>query len=184
MKRYLLPFLCLLATPAAAQDAGLEAWRKIHDVFAHPRCANCHVGPDHIPIWSGESYGPKARPHGMNISGGASRKGAELVPCAACHTHYNVPLPHGAPGAHNWQLPPVEMQWWGKTSAQICEQIKDPRRNGGRTIAKIAEHVEHDKLVHWGWEPGPGREVPPHAIADVVAYLKQWDTAGAPCPPQ
>jgi hypothetical protein len=170
------------ATPALPQDAGPDAWRKIHEVFSHPRCANCHVGPDHVPIWSGAGYGPKPRPHGMNITGGASRKGSETLPCGSCHTHHNSQLPHGPPGAHVWLLPPVEMQWFGKSSAEICAQIKDPARNGDRTIAKVVEHIEHDALVHWGWAPGPGREPAPHSIAQLVEYLKQWDAAGAPCP--
>jgi hypothetical protein len=178
--------LLLVAAPALASalanDSGLEAWAKIHAVFSHPRCANCHVGPDHVPIWSGPSYGPKARPHGMNITGGASRRGAEAIACSACHTHHNSPLPHGPPGAHVWLLAPVEMQWFGKSSAEICAQIKDPARNGGRTIAKVADHIEHDALVHWGWAPGPGREPAPNSVARLVDYLKQWDAAGAPCP--
>jgi hypothetical protein len=33
-------------------------------------------------------------------------------------------------------------------------QIKHPARNGNRTIAQIAEHIEHEPLVHWGWTPG------------------------------
>ena len=188
MIRYGLALL-LMATPALAQGTGLEAWRKIHEVFSHPRCSNCHVGPDHVPIWSGASYGTKARPHGMNISGSASRKGAEHIPCSSCHTHNNSQLPHGPPGAppprHGadwWRLPPVEMQWFGKSSAEICAQIKDPARNGGLTIPKVAEHIEHDPLVHWGWKPGPGREPAPYSITQLVEYLKQWEAADAPCP--
>ena len=186
MMRYLL-LLAVVATPAIAQDKSLEAqglqlWGKIHEVFSHPRCANCHVGPDHVPIWSGPSYGPKARPHGMNIHGGASRIGAEHIACSACHTQHNAQVPHGPPGAKVWLLPPVEMQWFGKSSAEICAQIKDPARNGGRTIAKVAEHIDHDALVHWGWTPGPGREPAPRSIAQLVEHLKQWDVAGAPCP--
>ena len=56
MTRYVLVIL-LIAGPALAQDPGLAAWSKIHEVFSHPRCANCHVGPDNMPIWSGSSYG-------------------------------------------------------------------------------------------------------------------------------
>ena len=181
MIRYVVAML-LMATPALAQDTGLAVWSKIYEVFSHPRCANCHVGPDNVPIWSGPSYGPKTRPHGMNINGGASRIGAEHIACSSCHTHRNSQLPHGPPGAAVWLLPPVSMQWLGKSSAEICAQIKDPARNGDRTIAKIADHIEHDALVHWGWAPGPGREPAPFSAAQVVEFLKQWDAAGAPCP--
>ena len=175
MIRYVVAML-LMATPALAQDTGLAVWSKIYEVFSHPRCANCHVGPDNVPIWSGPSYGPKTRPHGMNINGGASRIGAEHIACSSCHTHRNSQLPHGPPGAAVWLLAPVSMQWLGKSSAEICAQIKDPARNGDRTIAKIADHIEHDALVHWGWEPAP------FSAAQVVEFLEQWDAAGAPCP--
>jgi hypothetical protein len=119
----------------------------------------------------------------MNINGGTSRLGAEHIACNSCHTQHNSQVPHGPPGAHVWLLPPVEMQWFGISSAEICAQIKDPARNGGRTVvAKIAEHIETDGLVHWGWAPGPGREPAPYSMSQLVAYLKQWDAAGAPCP--
>ena len=121
----------VMAPPAGAQENGLELWAKIYSVFSHPRCANCHVGPDNIPRWSGNSYG-EPRPHGMHVSAGDSRIGAELMPCATCHGRRNSELPHGPPGAEKWLLPPVEMQWWEKSSREICAQIKDPARNGGR----------------------------------------------------
>lgn len=123
MIRHVLAML-LMVGPALAQDAGLEAWTRIHEVFSHPRCANCHVGPDNVPMWSGLSYGPKARPHGMNIKGGASRKGAEYIACTACHTHHNSQVPHGPPGAHVWQLPPASMQWFASRAPRSALRSK------------------------------------------------------------
>jgi hypothetical protein len=181
MMRHLL-LLVAMATPAIAQDNGPGLWSKIHEAFSHPRCSNCHVGPDNVPIWSGSSYGPKMRPHGMNINGGASRVGAEHIACNTCHTQHNSEVPHGPPGANVWLLPPVEMQWFGKSSAEICAQIKDATRNGGRNVRQVAEHIEHDRLVHWGWAPGPGREPAPYSKTQLTEFLKQWDAAGAPCP--
>lgn len=181
MIRYVLPML-IVATPALPQDAGSALWDKIYEVFSHPRCANCHVGSDNVPMWSGPSYGPKARPHGMNINGGASRFGAEWIACNTCHTEHNSPLPHGPPGAHAWLLPPVEMQWFGKSGAEICTQIKDPARNGDRTIARVAEHIAQEPLIQWGWSPGPGREPAPYSAAQLVEFVKKWDAADAPCP--
>src|SRR5262249_56203374 len=75
MIRYVLATL-LMTTSALAQDTGLALWGKIYEVFSHPRCANCHVGPDNAPMWSGPEYGPAARPHGMNVTGGGNRPGA------------------------------------------------------------------------------------------------------------
>jgi hypothetical protein len=181
MIRYVLAIL-LIATPALAQDQGLQIWRKIYEVFSHPRCANCHVGPDNVPMWSGSTYGPKPRPHGMNINAGTSRIGAEYVACSTCHGPHNSQVPHGPPGAAEWLLPPPEMQWFGSSSAEICAQIKDPARNGKRTIAKIAEHIEQAELVHWGWAPGPGREPAPYSPTQLAEFVKQWDAAGASCP--
>jgi hypothetical protein len=172
----------LTVTPAVAQDAGLTAWDKIYRVFSHPRCANCHVGEDNVPIWSGFNYDPDARPHGMNINAGPTRNGAGSIACNACHTRNNSLLPHGPPGAEGWLLAPIPMQWFGKSSAEICAQIKDPTRNGDRTIAKIAEHIEKEPLVLWGWRPGPGREPAPYSAAEVAAFLRDWETAHAPCP--
>jgi hypothetical protein len=74
------------------------------------------------------------------------------------------------------------MQWFDKSSAEICAQIKDEARNGKRTIAEVAKHIEDEPLVHWGWAPGPGREPAPYSVAELVELLKQWDAAGAPCP--
>ena len=173
----------IMAPPAGAQENGLELWAKIYSVFSHPRCANCHVGADNIPRWSGKNYG-EPRPHGMHVSAGDSRIGAELMPCGTCHGRRNSELPHGPPGAETWLLPPVEMQWWEKSSAEICAQIKDPARNGGRSLTQIAEHVGHDPLVLWGWAPGPGREPAPFSGAEAAAFIERWDAAGAPCPAQ
>jgi len=181
MIRYVFALL-LLATPAVAQDTGLAMWSKIHEVLSHPRCANCHVGPDNVPIWSGSTYGPKARPHGMNINAGASRTGAEHIACGTCHTPHNAQVPHGPPGAHRWLLPPASMQWFGKSSAEICAQIKDPARKGERTVAQLADHIRHEELVHWAWAPGPGREPPPYSAAQLAEFVQQWEAAGAPCP--
>jgi len=176
--------LVVMATPAFAQDTGLAAWNKIHEVFSHPRCAYCHVGPDNVPLVSLSESPANPRAHGMNINAGKSRVGSETVACNACHTPHNSPLPHGAPGAHVWALPPVEMQWFGKSSAEICAQVKDRARNGNRSIGDIADLVEHEGLVHYGWAPGPGREPAPYSATQLVEFIKQWDAAGAPCPAQ
>jgi len=177
-----ITLLLVLAYPAHAQDSGLETWRKIHEVFSHARCANCHVGSDGRPMWS-EPGRLSPRPHGMNINAGESRIGAETLPCGTCHGKTNAQTPHGPPGAEIWLLPPATMQWFGKTSAEICAQIKDPTRNGERHgIEKIAQHITDEKLVHWGWEPGPGRAPAPYSREQLVSFLRQWDKEGAPCP--
>ena len=160
---------------------GLALWGKIHEVFSHPRCVNCHVPDDNLPRWSGPSYG-QTRVHGMHINAGASRIGVGTVLCSTCHSTQNSELPHGPPGAELWLLAPVSMSWWEKSAAEICQQIKDPARNGGRDLAAVADHIEHDKLVHWGWDPGPGRESAPYSAVELVGFINEWAALGAPCP--
>ncbi len=167
---------------------GLEAWQRIEAVVTHPRCVNCHVGADNIPMWtiSGEN---KTRPHGMNINAGDSRIGAETVPCVSCHASSDTPNvapnmpPHvGLP----WQLAPVAFDWFEKTGAEICTQLRDPKRNGGRDAAGLVEHLHHDAKVKgfipWAWVPGPGRSVPPGNFETHVQDMTVWGAAGQPCP--
>ncbi|MFS2316738.1 hypothetical protein RMQ97_02260 [Maricaulis sp. D1M11] len=186
-----------LAAPALAQDDhvapepvasqvsledGLSAWNQIHEVFSHPRCANCHVGEDNIPRWSGPHYGDEPRNHGMFVNGDDSRFGVESITCTTCHATENAQVLHGPPGAEVWMLAPVEFVWWEKTSQEICEQVKDPERNGFRSIEDLAHHVEFDALVLWGWNPGPGREPAPYSASELASFVRTWGAAGAPCP--
>ena len=145
---------------SVSKAEGLEAWERIEAVVTHPRCANCHVGPDNIPMWTvaGEN---KTRPHGMNIGAGASRIGAETLVCSTCHMTSTAPneVPHAPPHIGiAWQLAPVEFVWFGKTGAEICVQMRDPKRNGGRDAAGLVEHLRHDAeqngFIAWSWNPG------------------------------
>lgn len=171
------------AVGSVSQIQGLEAFQRIYEVVSHPRCANCHVGPDNLPMWSGPSYG-ETRPHGMNIAAGDSRIGAEFIPCATCHTNVQIDLPHSAPAVadEDWQLAPVEFQWFGKSAAEICAQLRDPDRNGDRNALEIAEHVAHSTLVNWGWTPGGGRQPAPYRAQLHIDDVLIWGVAGMPCP--
>ncbi|MEM6422866.1 MAG: hypothetical protein AAF698_09775 [Pseudomonadota bacterium] len=176
------------AEGSVTREEGLASWAQFYEVASHPRCANCHVGADHVPMWSGPSYG-ETRPHGMNIVAGESRIGAETLLCSTCHTTLSEPrpganaIPHAPPKvAMAWALPPVEAAWFGKSSAYICEQLKDPERNGGRTIREVAEHLDHDLILHWAWEPGGTREPAPYSLQESMDFLMKWQAAGTPCP--
>ena len=70
----------------------------------------------------------------------------------------------------------------GAQSREICEQIKNPAKNGSGPFDDVADHVGHDALVLWGWNPGPGREPAPYSAAELVGFILQWDALGAPCP--
>lgn len=171
------------AAGSVSREEGLDAWSRIYEVTSHPRCSNCHVGADNIPMWSGPSYG-KARPHGMNINAGDSRIGAEYLQCSACHAYREGAndMPHAAPQvAMNWQLAPVEAEWFGKSTTEICNQLRDPDRNGGRDFNEIAGHLNHDLILHWAWSPGGGREPAPYSLQEHVNDILAWGVAGYPC---
>ena len=70
----------------------------------------------------------------------------------------------------------------GLALPEICAQLKDPTRNGGRTLAEIAEHAGRDPLVAWGWAPGVGRQRAPGTHATFGALMKAWVDTGAACP--
>lgn len=167
----------------ASRDEGLAAFNRIYEVASHPRCSNCHVGADNRPMWSGPSYG-ETRPHGMNINAGESRIGAETLPCATCHAVSDRlnDTPHAAPQvAMTWMLAPVEAEWFGKSEAEICTQLRDPDRNGGRDMLELASHLDHDLILHWAWNPGGGREPAPYSLQDHVNDILTWGVAGFPC---
>ena len=169
-------------------EEGLDNWARFYEVASHPRCSNCHVGADNRPMWSGPTYG-KTRPHGMNINADESRIGAEALACATCHVTLSEPdpdanaTPHTAPQvAAEWMLAPVEAEWFGKSSSHICKQLKDPERNGGRTIREVAAHLDHDVILHWAWNPGGNRQPAPHSLQEAMDALMKWAAAGTPCP--
>ena len=64
----------------------------------------------------------------------------------------------------------------------ICAQLKDRRRNGGKTLPQIVEHMAHDELVGWAWSPGAGRAPAPGTQEAFGALIKAWADSGAQCP--
>jgi hypothetical protein len=174
------------AAGSVSEQAGLEAWSRIYEVVSHPRCANCHVGVDNLPMWSGPSFG-ETRPHGMNIDAGLSRIGAEYLLCSTCHvntsaTNRGNDEPHAAPRvATVWRLAPVEAEWFGKSSEFICKQLRDPERNGRRDYMALAKHLGHDVILHWAWNPGGNRQPAPYSLQNHVDDILAWGVAGTPC---
>lgn len=154
------------AEGSVSTQEGLAAWDRVYEVASHPRCSNCHVGADNRPMWSGPSDG-KPRPHGMNVNGGESRIGVETLMCSTCHSlsEQENTRPHEAPRVGmSWQLAPVEAEWFGKTSEEVGAQLRNPDLNGDRTYLDIAQHLDHDLILHWAWAPGPGRTPTPHDL--------------------
>jgi hypothetical protein len=161
---------------ADARARAIALFEEAGKVFRSPRCLNCH------PAGEQPSQGDRMRPHQPLVVRGADGHGAPGLLCGACHGGENF-SPAGVPGNSHWGLAPASMALQERSPGQICEQIKDPRRNGGRDLAGLLEHVVTDSLIKWTWSPGPGRTPPPGTYAGFVALLQAWAEAGAHCPP-
>src|SRR5262245_47688772 len=144
-------------------------------VIQHPRCVNCHPAGDR-PMQNDDSH-----PHRPLVVRGVDGLGAIGMRCTTCHGETNFDPGH-VPGNPNWHLAPIEMAWFGKSLGAICEQIKDPERNGGKTLEQIVDHVTNDELVGWGWHPDPGRTPAPGTQKEFGALIKAWTETGAHCP--
>ncbi len=184
--------LLSLGGSAYAQDTGLRSvqsfavignttarsqalFSEAGKVIQSPRCMNCH------PVGDRPTQGDDRHPHQPPVVRGADNRGVTAMRCTTCHQAANFEA-SGVPGHPDWHLAPQSMAWQDKTLPQICEQIKDKRRNGGKTLAQIHEHMAHDGLVGWGWQPG-GDRVP--AAGSQVRFgelIQAWIATGAACP--
>lgn len=144
-------------------------------VLTHPRCMNCHPAGDR------PRQGDLRRPHQPPVVRGEDGFGLPALRCPVCHQQANFDSGR-VPGDPVWHLAPGEMGWEGKTVGQICAQIKDPARNGGRSLDDIVHHVGTDHLVGWAWAPGAGRQPAPGTQAQMGTLLDEWVKSGAVCP--
>lgn len=144
-------------------------------VLLHPRCVNCHPAGDR-PL-----QGEAGALHQPRVERGEHGEGVVGMRCGTCHHTANFD-PGRVPGAPNWHLAPREMAWEGLSLGEICAQLKDPLRNGGRDLEQIVHHMGHDALVGWGWEPGADREPAPGTQAAFAALIRAWADSGAVCP--
>ena len=151
-------------------------------VITHPRCMNCH------PRDNSPRQGEDMRMHNPPVVRyDESGMGAPGMRCTTCHGAENVQLVgvggiQSMPGHEPWHLAPASMGWIGLSNGEICEQLKDPERNGDRTLADIHEHMAEDGLVGWGWHPGEGREPAPGTQARFGKLTQAWIDTGAHCP--
>lgn len=143
-------------------------------VLGHPRCLNCHPADDAPRQRGGEMHEPP-------VARGPGDRGLPALECTSCHQSENGVL-NRVPGAPTWHVAPRAMAWRDRSLAQICEQLKDPKRNGGRTLAQVVEHAAQDRLVAWGWAPGADREPAPGTQAAFGALMAAWVESGAACP--
>nr|WP_090524553.1 Isoquinoline 1-oxidoreductase subunit [Paracoccus isoporae] len=194
-RAWLAGALLLWAAPIHAQEglSGPDAFSDIADeqtrsaalfeemgkVLTHPRCLNCH------PVTGGPTQGDDMQPHSPPVFRGEADFGAVGMNCSTCHSAENVEFVTEAgsiPGHEIWMLAPVSMGWQGLSLGEICAQIKDPARNGGKTLEEIHEHHAEDGLVGWGWHPGEGREPAPGSQEMFGQLTRAWIDTGAACP--
>jgi hypothetical protein len=160
---------------ADTQARSIVLFEEAGKVLQHPRCMNCH------PAGERPRQTDQRHLHQPLVVRGKDGHGAPGMTCATCHGGANFD-PSRVPGDPQWALAPASMAWEGKTVGEICAQLKDPRRNGGRDLAAILKHVTSDSLVLWAWQPGPGRTPAPGSNAEFGNVLKAWAETGAHCP--
>jgi hypothetical protein len=160
-------------------DRSRAIFAEIGKLLTNPRCMSCHPAGDH-PLQGADHH--EHRPRVWR-----SDAGKVGTHCVECHSDTNFTL-HGAatyqsiPGHPRWGLAPLSMAWEGKTIGDICRQLKDTSRNGGRDLAMLQEHVAKDDLVAWAWNPGLGREPAPGSQESAGKLVQAWIDSGAQCP--
>jgi hypothetical protein len=160
---------------ADESERSAALFTELGKVLTSPRCLNCHPAGDR------PTQGDEMRPHQPPVFRGADGMGLNSMRCTTCHQKANYD-PGRIPGHDPWFLAPREMAWQGKTLAEICVQIKDPERNGGKSLADLVHHIGDDSLVGWGWAPGYGRTPVPGTQKEAKALVQAWVDTGAGCP--
>jgi hypothetical protein len=158
------------------QDKGKRAaalFEEAGKVITSPRCLNCH------PVDDSPRQGEVMHKHEPPVERGAGGMGPAAMRCFTCHGATNF---ESVPGNSKWFLAPAEMGWIGHSLGQICEQIKDRKRNGDRSLQDIVEHMTSDDLVGWAWHPGADRTPAPGTQKEFGELIAAWAQNGADCP--
>ncbi len=163
------------ANIANRRARSIALFQEAGKVITSPRCLNCH------PATERPLQNDNMRPHEPPVKRGAGGMGMPGMRCFTCHGSANFD-PGRVPGNPRWLLAPAEMAWVGKSLGQICGQIKDPRVNGQKSMKDLVEHMAHDELVGWGWNPGAGRTPAPGTQEEFVKLVQAWVDTGEECP--
>ncbi len=167
-------------TDQSARSAAL--FQEAAKVIESPRCMNCHPA-SRVP-----TQGESRREHIPFIDAtmeATARRGSPATPATRRQNASTYSDGIGSvPGNEHWGLAPASMAWQDKTTGGICRQLKDLSRNGGRSLARIHEHMMNDPLVGWAWEPGEGRPPAPGTQAQFGELIQAWIDNGAACPPE
>ena len=163
---------------ADSRERAAALFTEAGKVLQHPRCVNCHPRTDR-PL-----QGDLMQVHQPPVTRGKSGHGAVAMECTTCHgmKNFEATATFTVPGHENWHLAPIEMAWEGRSLREICMQLKDRKRNGGKSMRQIVEHMSNDSLVGWGWQPGTGRTPAPGTQKELGELIQAWVDAGAHCP--
>ena len=153
------------STIADDKERAIALFNEAGKVILNPRCVNCHPAGDR------PRQGDEGHPHQPLVVRGVGGFGAIGMHCTTCHGPENFD-PGRVPGHPAWHLAPIEMAWVDKSLGEICEQIKDPKRNGGKESGR--DRSPHGRgFARWlGLASGSG----PHG--------RSWHAAGIWCPHQ
>jgi len=164
---------------------GLAAWEQVYSVLVSPRCLNCHTATNY------PQQGDDRHRHFANVVRGPEGRGVPALNCATCHQDTHA-TSTGVPGAPNWHLAPLSMQWQDRndrtlSSAAVCRAITDRSKNHGFDGPALLKHHGEDHLVQSAWIPlrrpdGTMRTPPPLTHAEFVEATRRWVEAGTPCP--
>jgi len=160
-----------------AEDTPFDLMMK---VLTHKRCVNCHPSGDR------PRQGEDSHHHNFGVQRGPDNHGVAALRCEGCHQHENNDF-SGVPGAPEWSLAPIEMQWEGLSRVEIAKSMLNRENNGNRSLAEIVKHLTEHELVLWAWEPGVDaegnpRELPPVSKEDYIKAVKDWAAQGAVIP--
>ncbi|WP_119681696.1 Isoquinoline 1-oxidoreductase subunit [Indioceanicola profundi] len=165
---------------ADVNERSRALFKEAAKVITDPRCMNCH------PSSRQPTQGDDMRPHIPFMQAGLSGIGVDGMTCNTCHRAENTVILGSrigsVPGNSHWMLAPASMGWQDRSLGDICRQIKDPVRNGGRSLAQIRTHMAEDHLVGWAWHPGAGRRPAPGTQAEFADLISAWIETGAACP--
>src|ERR1051325_2527739 len=161
----------LAASPAAERDdvAAAAAFEAIVPVLRHPRCMNCHSVGDY------PREGEDSHPHTMRVQRGIDGLGTSVLLCNSCHQDHNLDGLHSPPGARGVAFAAASGAYdlGRRSDHDLCELLKDPKQNGGRSVEKIVEHI-HTPLVLWGWNPGEDRKPIPLPQETFLKNVGEW----------
>jgi hypothetical protein len=163
------------ASIADEDERSAALFTEASRVLLHPRCVSCHPAGDR-PL-----AGENSAAHEPPASRGRGGRGVTGMHCGTCHLDENFD-PGRVPGAPHWALAPRSMAWEGLSPREVCEQVKDPARNGRRPLDVVVEHFTDDALVAWGWTPGADREPAPGTQEQLGELIRAWVESGAVCP--